>query len=105
MAMVLFLALANLVVVQYGRGAIQSALEQGGRAGALSGSPADCESVALDVVDQLLGGSMSDGLVVACGVEAGLMVARASAVFETWTPLAPDFPILLSSQTVMERLP
>jgi len=40
LALLLFLALANLVVVQYGRGAVRSALDQGARVGAISSSVA-----------------------------------------------------------------
>lgn len=105
LALILFIALANLVVVQYGRGAIQSALEQGARAGAVSGSPVDCEERIVDVVGQLLGGAMSDGIDVGCSTAGVLMVARGSAVFETWTPLAPDFVVILVSEALMEPDP
>ena len=102
LALILFLAFANLVVVQYGRGALRSALEQGARAGAATGSAADCEAVAAEVVSQLLGGRMSDGLRVRCAPSGGEMVAVASATFESWTLLTPDFDVALSTRAVME---
>ncbi|MFQ5522237.1 MAG: hypothetical protein ACE5F5_01480 [Acidimicrobiia bacterium] len=102
LALVLFLAFANLVVVQYGRGALRSALEQGARAGAASDSAAECEAVAADVVGQLLGGRMSDGLTVRCAVSGGVMVATGSATFGSWTLLTPDFDIALSARAVIE---
>ena len=105
MALVLFVALANLVVVQYGRGVVRSALEQGGRAGALTGDPVLCEAVAQDVASQLLGGRMSDDLVVACEVEGELMVASGSGVFESWTPLGPDYSFSIASTTALEPDP
>lgn len=105
LALVLFLALANLVVVQYGRGAVRSALEQGARAGAVSASTARCEVVAQDVVNQLLGGRMSDGLVIRCSIEGDRMVARGAAVFETWTPLAPDIAIDMTGLASLEAGP
>ena len=101
LALILFLALANLVVVQYGKGAIRSALEQGARAGTTAGVSA-CEDTASRVVDDLLGGRMSDGLVLACSMSGGSVVASASAVFESWTPLTPDFSFSLSSSAVVE---
>jgi hypothetical protein len=101
LAMVLFLALANIVVVQYGKGAIRSALEQGARAGTTAGVAA-CEERAAQVVDDLLGGRMSDGLVLSCSLSGGSMVATASAAFESWTPLTPDFSFSLSSAAVVE---
>ncbi|HEX6301463.1 MAG TPA: hypothetical protein VF148_13440 [Acidimicrobiia bacterium] len=101
LALILFLALANLVVVQYGKGAIRSALEQGARAGTTAG-PAVCEETAGRVVSDLLSGRMSDGLVLSCSISGGSMVASASAVFESWTPLTPDFAFSLSSSAVIE---
>jgi len=101
LALIFFLTLANLVVVQYGKGAVRSALEQGARAGTTSGVAA-CEDTASQVVEDLLGGRMSDGLVLSCSLSGGSMVASASAVFESWTPLTPDFDFSLSSSAVVE---
>jgi hypothetical protein len=101
LALILFLALANLVVVQYGKGAVRSALEQGARAGTTAGIAA-CEHTARQVLDDLLGGRMSDGLVVSCSLSGRAMVSAASVVFESWTPLTPDFAFSLSSAAVVE---
>lgn len=101
LALILFLALANLVVVQYGKGAIRSALEQGARAGTTSGVAA-CEERAHQVVDDLLGGRMSDEVVLSCSSSEGSVAAAASVVFESWTPLTPDFSFSLSSTAVIE---
>ena len=105
LALILFLAFANLVVVQYGRGAIRSALEQGARAGAVSASALDCESKARDVVTQLLGGRMSEGLVVGCALAADRVVAQASATFQSWTVLTPDFQVSMSTEAFLEPVP
>lgn len=101
LALVVFVALANLVVVQYGRGAVRSALEQGARAGTTSGVSA-CEETARRVIDDLLGGRMSDGLTLRCDLVGGSMVASASVQFESWTPLTPDFAFSLSASAVVE---
>lgn len=102
MALLLFLALANLVVVQYGRGAVRSALEQGARATSVSGEVTDCVDKARDVVGQLLGGRMSDRIAVSCSLEPGQVVARATAVFESWTILTPDFDVSLAARATLE---
>lgn len=102
LSLVLFVALANLVVVQYGRGAVRSALEQGARAGAVAGTVAACEETAWSVVDQLLGGSMSNRLEMSCVVGGGGVVASASVVFEAWVPLTPDFEVSLSTEAFLE---
>ena len=102
LALLLFVAFANLIAGQYGRGAMRSALEQGARAGAVVGSTSDCESTVDEVIGQLLGGSMSESLVVDCSTSGALMVASASAVFESWSPLTPDFSIDLSAEAFIE---
>lgn len=101
LALLLFLALANLVVVQYGRGALRSALEQGVRVGTVSGV-GGCEHTAHRVVSDLLGGRMSDGLVLSCYLSGDVVGATASVTFDSWTPFAPDFSVSLSSTAVRE---
>ena len=102
LGLVLFLLFANLVVVQYGRGAIQSALDQGARAGSVAQSVAACEERAGDVIAQLLGGAMGDSVALECHMSGGLVVASGWAVFESWTPLAADFAVSLESAAVVE---
>lgn len=101
LALLLFLVLANLVVVQYGRGAIRSALEQGARAGSVGGV-VSCEATARAVIQDLLGGRMSDSLVLSCAAGAAGVSASAEGSFESWTPLTPDFRVSLSSTAVEE---
>ncbi len=105
LALVMFVTFANVVAVQYGRGAIRSGLEQGARAGAISSSPAQCELVAGDVISQLLGGRMADTLVVQCESSGSMMIARGAVVFESWSPLTPDFLLDLEAEAVIESGP
>jgi hypothetical protein len=101
LSLILFVMLANLVVVQYGRGAIRSALEQGARAGSVSGENA-CREAALGVVADLLGGRMSDDVTISCELIGNSIEATASARFETWTPLVPDYEFSLVSSAAVE---
>lgn len=105
LSLILFLTFANLVAVQYGRGAIRSALDQGARAGAIVGSPAVCEATARGVLAQLLGGRMGDSVVVSCRPGNGIMTASAFALFESWTPLTADFEISMSGEAALETPP
>jgi len=105
LALILFVTFANVVAVQYGRGAIRSGLEQGARAGGIAVSATQCESVARDVIGQLLGGRMSDSLVVRCEASGTIMVASASAVFESWSVLTPDFSVALEAEAVIDPGP
>jgi len=103
LALVLFVTFANVVAVQYGRGAIRSGLEQGARAGVITDSTAQCEAAADDVIAQLFGGRMSESLVVQCQSLGSVMSARAAAVLESWIPLIPDFPIALEAEAAIEQ--
>jgi len=103
LSLIVFLAFANLVAVQYGRGAIRSALDQGARSGAVVGSTQLCEATARDILSQLLGGLMGDSVSVVCQIHDGLMTASGSAVFESWTPLSGDFEISVSGGAAMEH--
>ena len=103
--MLLFLALANLVVVQYGRGALRSALDQGARAGAVSSSEDECRQRIEGVLSQLLGGRMGDSVMTSCAVGADVVTAAAQAVFVSWTPFTADFVIEMTAQATRELPP
>jgi hypothetical protein len=105
LALLLFLALANLVVVQYGRGAVRSALDQGARVGAISSSVAECQQRVGDVLSQLLGGRMGDDVSVTCEVGPGVASATGVARFVSWTPFAPDFHVEMTAMATRELLP
>lgn len=105
LGLLVFLILANVVVVQYGRGAIRSALEQGARAGSIQGDTAVCVARVGEVLDQLLGGRMSDRLDAECVSSGTVMTASADAVFESWTPLLSDFQVELSTDALIEPPP
>jgi hypothetical protein len=102
LSLVLFLVFANLVVVQYGRGAIRSALDQGARVAAVTGELGGCEERIAAVLDQILGGKMGETAEIQCRVTGDLVIAQGQAVFEAWTPLMPDFVIEMSAQATLE---
>ncbi len=102
LGLILFLALANFVVVQYGRGAIRSALDQGARVAAVTGSADGCEARIDQVLGQLLGGVMGDGISAACRLAGDTAVAQASGVFPSWTPLSPDVAVEMTATAVRE---
>ena len=105
LGLLLFLAMANLVVAQYGRGALRSALDQGARAGAISSSAGDCAERVEGVLGQLLGGRMGDSVVTRCVVGPAVVTASGRAVFESWTPLMPDFVIEMTAQATRQLPP
>ena len=105
LALLLFLALANLVVVQYGRGVLRSALDQGARAGAVSSSVEECRQRTEDVLGQLLGGRMGDSVETSCGIGPQMVTASGRAVFVSWTPFTSDFVIEMTAQATTEMPP
>lgn len=105
LALMLFLALANLVVVQYGRGAMRSALDQGARVGAISASAADCRQRVDEVLGQLLGGQMGQSVGVSCQVGPGIVSATGVADFVSWTPFTPGFHVEMTSVATREMPP
>ncbi len=102
LSLVLFLTFANLIVVQYGRGAIRSALDQGARVGAITGEVKGCEERVVAVLEQILGGEMGESAEVHCELVDGMAVARGNATFPSWTPLTGAFVVELSAQATLE---
>jgi len=45
---------------------------------------------------------MSDELALSCVIDGPAVVASASATFESWTPLTPDFVFSMTSRAVAE---
>jgi hypothetical protein len=105
LGLLLFLVMANLVVVQYGRGALRSALDQGARAGAIRSSVDDCRERVEDVLGQLLGGRMGEAVEARCAVGPLAISATGRAVFESWTPFTPDFEFEMTAQASREMPP
>ena len=102
LSLILFLVFANLIVVQYGRGAIRSALDQGARVGAVTGALDGCEQRVEAVLSQILGGEMGESAEVECTIDGDLVVAHGSAIFPSWTPFTSDFVVDLSAQATLE---
>jgi hypothetical protein len=102
LSLVLFLIFANVIVVQYGRGAIRSALDQGARVGAVTGELPGCELRVEAVLDQILGGEMGESAQIDCQLVGDLVVAHGSATFPSWTPFTSDFVVDLRAQATLE---
>jgi hypothetical protein len=102
----MFAVLANFVVFVYARGVVRAAVDEGARRGGrLGAGTGQCEARAEDVVDDLLGGQLGDGVSVSCSRSEGLVVARGRARFESWLPLVPDWNFTLEGRSVRERAP
>ena len=104
LAMVVFAALANLVVVQYASGVVRVALDEGVRVGSTMGSSA-CEARIDEMLAASLGGPFGDGVVAECRQDGRIVRATAQAVFQGYAPFVPDVVADFESSTVIERSP
>lgn len=102
LALIFFVALANVVVVQYARGSMRSALDQGVRAGVVNSSVFECEQRVGEVFEGLLSGSIGETISYKCLVEGAVMTATASLTVDSWTPFTTDFAVELEASATRE---
>lgn len=110
LSLLLFTALANVLVVQYGRGVVRAAADEGARAGtriAIDAGQARtrCESQATAALDDLLSGPFGDRLEVSCQVSQDRVEAVVTGSFPAWLPPYPDFVFEDRAVAIRERLP
>lgn len=94
LALVLMVGLTNLVLVQYARGVVRTALDDAARAGARAlTSPEHAVAVCLGTAEQvhadLLPGTLGDGIEVDCTSDGAVVRATATAVYPSWLPGVP----------------
>lgn len=102
LALIVFTVLANVVVVQYSRGAMRSALDQGARAGSIAGTEEACEDRVSQVLSELLGGSIGETASFDCLATGPVMRATGNLVVSSWTPFTADFDIQQSAEASLE---
>lgn len=103
MSMVAFVLCANVIAALYGRGVVRGALDEGVRAGsAVISSAAECRQRISDVLDQLLGGAMGQGVSFDCEETTDAVVATAEATFPGWLPGVPSLSFDLGARAVKE---
>lgn len=87
----LLVMVANLILVQYGRGVVRAAVDEGARAGARFEVDAvdTCEARVDAVIGTL--GKMGNDVTVSCTLTDEQVRATATASFEGWLPVVPTF--------------
>ena len=110
--LVLFDGATNLVLDEYAKGALRTAVDEAARAGAAAGgSPAACEDEAARVRGGLLRGDFGAHVSVTCGVveggagAGGLMVAFASGSLPSLLPAVPRLRIAVRGVSVLQGRP
>ena len=106
LSLLVLVLIANVILVQYARGVVRAAAEEGAQAGSrLTASEADCLVRADEVLDGLLGGTMGDTVTVACSVGPTEVSATVQYSFTPWLPILPTWTGSQTSFAVKEALP
>lgn len=93
-ALVVFVLLANLVLVQYARGVSRTAVDEAVRRASVATEPSPvCAEALAEVLGDLLGGSFGAGLEATCLVSDGVVVASVSGVLPAILPVMPAFSV------------
>jgi hypothetical protein len=101
-----FVGLANLITYQYGRGAVRSAVDQAAHAGSrASATEATCQQRARDTLDSLIGGPLGNQVTVTCTDDGDQVRATATATFNGWIELIPDWTFTVTATSTKETAP
>jgi hypothetical protein len=104
--LVAFIGALSVVVDEYAKGALRTAVDEAAQAGATAGgSVTSCELKASQVGTDLLAGQFRAGAVVNCRVEGDEMVASFAGVMHGFSPPVPPVYISVSGASVIEQVP
>lgn len=106
-SLVAFVAVSNLLVFAYARGAARVALDEGARAGARSDEPAaECARRAEAALDDLLGGPLRTAWDdVACRAAGDRVTASVEGRLRAWAPGVPDWPVAEQAVAAVDPAP
>ena len=90
----LVVQIINVVVFTYGKGSVRTALDEAARAGARQGVAA-CETTGGQVLHDLLGGSMANGVTITCTDAGRSITATATVHFDGWMTSLADYDATL----------
>lgn len=100
LALVVFVALADLVLVQYARGVARTAVDEAVRTSSVAGGDvAVCLGAVQAVLDDLLGGSFGAGLVAQCAANEDAVFASVEGVLPPLLPILPSFPLAVEASS------
>jgi hypothetical protein len=93
LTLIVFVVGINLVIDEYGKGAIRAVVDEAARAGSVQGAiggPVEaCQAKAAEVMGGLLGGSFGKGISVSCALSGNEIVAVASGSLPDWMHVVP----------------
>jgi hypothetical protein len=107
--LIVFMAAINLIVDEYGKGAIRTAVDEAAQAGSLqdaAGGPiVACQAKAAQVMSGLLNGPFGHHITISCEVQAGQVVATANGNLPAWLTIIPVDPIHVVDAAQIETNP
>lgn len=104
LSLVLLTMVVNAIVFGYARSVARTAVADGARAGARTGSSTACEQGAADVVADLLGRRLADGMTFACERDAIVTTSTARVVLRPWLPGLPAWRFTVAAAVPNEEL-
>lgn len=101
--LVVLTAVLQVIVFQYGKGSVRAALDEAARSAARAPtSVAACQARAADVLGDLLGGTMGDGVSVTCLDAGDRIVVTADVHFDGWFGGVTDYDATLTASAAKE---
>lgn len=101
--LILVTGIIQVITFQYGKGTVRAALDEGARAGSRAADAvATCQARAADVLGDLLGGPMGDGVVVSCMDAGDRVVATAVVHFDGWFGSLSGYDATLTATAAKE---
>lgn len=103
-SLAVFVAVTNLLVFGYARGAARVALDEGARAGARADDPTECTRRAEATLDDLLGGPLRAAWSeITCADDDDRITASVEGRLQAWAPVVPDW--FVAEQAVATTTP
>ena len=101
--LVLVTAILQVIVFQYGKGAVRAALDEAARSAARSPTSVEtCQARAANALGDLLGGAMGDGVEVSCIDGPDRVTVTANVHFDGWFGSLTDYNATLTASAAKE---
>jgi hypothetical protein len=102
--LLLLAGVVQVIVFQYGKGTVRAALDEAVRSGARSTSSVDvCQARAANVLHDLLGGPMGNGVSVTCTDLGDRIAVTARVHFQGWFGSFTDYHTTLTASAAKEN--
>lgn len=94
--------IVNVMVFQFGLGVVRAGLDEGARAGALTGDVQVCEQRANATVNDLAAG-MAAGVTITCTVDGPSMTATARVAWDGWLAGVANHNSTITASAALEN--